>query len=76
MHLRTHISPQLGLSLDYCLFWLPAMHFFLNEDLTDEVKFMFLSILGSLPTSPFQELTAVCQHAQPLSPVEHGLESS
>jgi len=48
----------------------------MTQDLTDESKFMFLNILGSLPNSPFRELTHVCQHAlpqQPLPPLSPGL---
>jgi len=49
-----------GCRMDYCLFWLPAMHFFLKEDLSEEAKGMFLQVFGSVAETPFTELAEIC----------------
>eukprot|EP00041_Stephanoeca_diplocostata_P004622 m.48009 g.48009 ORF g.48009 m.48009 type:complete len:210 (-) comp15244_c1_seq7:344-973(-) len=45
---------------DHCLFWLPALHFFLNENLGMESKIMFCNVFSSADETPFAELAAMC----------------
>jgi len=51
---------QNEMPINYCLFWLPAMHFFLKENLSDDVKAMFLQVFGSVAETPFKELATMC----------------
>ena len=45
---------------DYCLFWLPALHFYLNENLSAEQKLMFVNIFSASSETPFKELSIMC----------------
>ena len=49
-----------GLPIEPVLFWLPALLFFLKENLTPDAKSMFLELFGSVPESPFTELKQMC----------------
>jgi hypothetical protein len=46
--------------IENSLFWLPAMVFFLNEDLSEPEIAMFLDFFASVPESPFVELHEMC----------------
>lgn len=60
--LETAVSLSIdeGTPFDYCLFWMPALHFYLNGGLSDEAKNMFVSVFSAVPESPFAELADVC----------------
>jgi len=45
------VAEQLDLPLDYCLFWLPAMHFFLNEVRPCTKATLHMMLPCQLPTS-------------------------
>jgi hypothetical protein len=52
---------QTGMSLDPQLFWVPAVYFYFNSGLSPERQGMFLSIMGSIPESPFSDLVLLLQ---------------
>eukprot|EP00051_Salpingoeca_urceolata_P023934 m.412655 g.412655 ORF g.412655 m.412655 type:complete len:2510 (+) comp20171_c0_seq3:1285-8814(+) len=55
------VSKDFGQEMfDPRLFWLPAIHFFLNESLAPELKAMFLSVLESIPSHPYAPLATLC----------------
>lgn len=57
-----YAASNLVVDLNPCLFWLPAMLFFLKENLTVDAKAMFLELFGSVRESPFEELKQMCSN--------------
>jgi len=59
------LSVDEGATFDYCLFWMPALHFYLNGRLSLEAKNMFVSVFSAVGESPFAELAHICAQLSP-----------